>query len=65
MVDRTKYRYWRAGCDMEMILAYSESELAEQEEKLRHLEKMAGEVQKRIDTMDVINTYILRNMQNH
>ncbi|MBR0309672.1 MAG: TIR domain-containing protein [Paludibacteraceae bacterium] len=50
---------------LEMILAYSESELAEQEEKLRQLEEMAGEVQKRIDTMDVINTYILRNMQNH
>ena len=50
---------------LEMILAYSESELAEQEEKLRQLEEMAGEVQKRIDTMDVINAYILRNMQNH
>ena len=50
---------------LEMFLAYSESELAEQEEKLRQLEEMAGEVQKRIDTMDVINTYILRNMQNH
>lgn len=50
---------------LEMILAYSESELAEQEEKLRQLEEMAGDVQKRIDTMDMINAYILQQMQNH
>ena len=48
---------------LEMILAYSESELAEQEEKLRQLEDMADEVQKRMDTMDVINSYILQQMQ--
>ena len=50
---------------LEMILAYSESELAEQEEKLRQLEEMADEVQKRIDTMGVINAYILQNVQNN
>lgn len=50
---------------LEMILAYSESELAEQEEKLRQLEDMADEVQKRIDTMGVINAYILQNVQNN
>lgn len=48
---------------LEMILAYSESELAEQEEKLRQLEELAGEVQKRMDTIDVINSYILQRMQ--
>ena len=48
---------------LEMILAYSESELAEQEEKLRQLEEMADEVQKRIDTMGVINAFILQQMQ--
>ena len=48
---------------LEMILAYSESELAEQEEKLRQLEEMAGDVQKRIDTMDMINAYILQQMK--
>lgn len=48
---------------LEMILAYSESELAEQEEKLRQLEEKAGEVQKRMDTVNVINAYILREMQ--
>ena len=49
---------------LEMILAYSESELAEQEEKLRQLEDMADEVQKRIDTVNVINAYILQQMQH-
>lgn len=49
---------------LEMILAYSESELAEQEEKLRQLEEMADEVQKRIDTMGVINAFILQQMQH-
>ncbi len=49
---------------LEMILAYSESELAEQEEKLRQLEDMADEVQKRIDTMDVINAFILQRIQH-
>lgn len=47
---------------LEMILAYSESELAEQEEKLRQLEEMAGDVQKRLDTMNMVNTYILQQM---
>lgn len=46
---------------LEMILAYSESELAEQEEKLRHLEKMAGEVQKRIDSISIVSQ---KNMQS-
>lgn len=50
---------------LEMILAYSESELAEQEEKLRQLEEMAGDVQKRLDTMNMVNSYILQQMQNH
>lgn len=49
---------------LEMILAYTESELAEQEEKLRQLEDMAGEVQKRIDTVNVINSFILQQMKN-
>ena len=48
---------------LEMILAYSESELAEQEEKLRQLEEKASEVQKRMDTIEVINTYILQQKQ--
>ena len=47
---------------LEMILAYSESELAEQEEKLRQLEEMAGDVQKRLDTMNMVNSYILQQM---
>lgn len=46
---------------LEMILAYSESELAEQEEKLRQLEDMAGEVQNRIDSISIVSQ---KNMQS-
>lgn len=46
---------------LEMILAYSESELAEQEEKLRQLEDMANEVQNRIDSISIVSQ---KNMQS-
>lgn len=49
---------------LEMILAYTESELNEQEEKLRQLEEIANTVQKRIDTVNLINTYIMQGMQD-
>lgn len=48
---------------LEMILAYSESELAEQEEKLRQLEEMAEKVGKRIDTVNMINRRIMQQIQ--
>ena len=46
---------------LEMILAYSESELVEQEEKLRQLEDMANEVQNRIDSISIVSQ---KNMQS-
>ena len=48
---------------LELILAYSESELAEQEEKLRQLEEMADLVNKRIDTANLINQWILQQLK--
>lgn len=49
--------------ELEMILAYSESELAEQEEKLRKLEEMAEEIEKRIDTANLINQWMMQQLQ--
>lgn len=55
---------------LEMILAYTESELAEQEEKLRQLDEMADrvetmihEVDKRVDTANMVNQWLLQQLQ--
>ena len=47
----------------EQLLLKSESELAELQEQIDIMEKKANDVKKRMDTLDVINAYILQQMQ--
>lgn len=48
---------------LEMILAYTESELAEQEEKLKQLEEMANQMELYTDTMEMVNQWLLQQLR--